>query len=1309
MRHHLSQLGAAWSCMLFLALGLIPQLSFAGVQVSYQLPTHGPLPQTYRVTLAIVDETKPDWIISQFTAGAVRTVTAENGGKFSETWDGLDDNFMPVPPGTYGLKGIYMPAAKWPVDGAAHSITPRYITSAEAWRALPGEAKTPVVVGDPVNSPIGDVDVGANGVGVFCYQYLENARNFYAANFNKPINYDQATPGYGSGGAAGGKAVATDGTSSWCSENEGFVFRTDGKKFGNEDGRFRKGVHMQEGQVTAMAAWRDEAAGKSFVYLAERGRLMRDEKHWHHPEESTHDMVNQIIVLDGDSAARLATVPVVEPLGVVARWGDRMWVLHKEGTDFAVSVARLKAGMPEPKLTLAFKLPAGIAPDDLEVDSHERIYIADAKANKVLQFSSSGKLLHSFGKLAVQRSGTYDPESFMSPEKLACWRDADGHDRLVVVERHGMDRVSEWNADDGRLVREWLSAQTYANAGYAVDPRHPEQFYIQGHGGWLMRFHVDYQTGEWRPEAVYPDVCTGRFEHHHFGFPRMFYRGDTRYLAWSRGNFIYREEGDRWLPSAAILTQGEGKERKRYIWHDANGDGQVQESEYLPHLTTPPMNPRYWGDSWLEDLSLIAIQEGSVDVWRLAPESFDAHGNPVYAVNGWKKLLTDPVLDARKQGTATATFGGNEIGDRFSSAWAMVAGSMQNGFYVNARGPDLGANFGAQQKLSRYVPDGKGGYELKWRVGRVALQGTANEGEVYGSIHVMAPIGGLITQVDQSRMGIVLYTADGLYVDTLFPDERRTGGNTMGPYNLPGEFFTGYAFANKDNGKVYFALGKTTPMIFEAEGWTAKGNPTRRLENVQKTVTIAASQIAGAPEFALAVRKQRSGGTTARVAQFAPLPGGGPALDGSMTGWEVCEPIAFAADAKQTVEVRCGFDPEHLYLRWHVRLGRKFDAKPLEPAERLFTHDREADTMSFYIQGDTEAKPAKNGNGRAGDARFVFGLFKDKEQVRPVALTMLPKWLGAGKPSPLTYQTPAGGAAAFEHVGLLSSAKLGHSLDADGEGFVISASIPRDSVAMLPAFEKELQTQVNFDVTFGGHNRVWWANADGSATRETYDEPTEARLYPGSWSQAKFEPMRGLPVRTWSIIGPFGFSKLTQLRHREDRNEITRTLVATSFPPEQGIDLQASFSGDQTRTRKSAHVLNWKSVSISGDIVSFDTALGWKGYEDEGSAYLVTWVHAPQAVSIRLKALDEHHGHHAVRIWINDQPLPAVHPKGQSAKDLHHSLDATQPVSLKAGWNKLLLRYDQVWGSNQVGLALDAAPEVLWSLKIAGTPPEAVK
>src|SRR5579875_2611162 len=63
-----------------------------GTPITYQLPTEGPLPRTYRVTLAITDPKNPDWIVSQFVTGAVRTVTAENQGKFTEYWNGLDDN-----------------------------------------------------------------------------------------------------------------------------------------------------------------------------------------------------------------------------------------------------------------------------------------------------------------------------------------------------------------------------------------------------------------------------------------------------------------------------------------------------------------------------------------------------------------------------------------------------------------------------------------------------------------------------------------------------------------------------------------------------------------------------------------------------------------------------------------------------------------------------------------------------------------------------------------------------------------------------------------------------------------------------------------------------------------------------------------------------------------------------------------------------------------------------------------------------------------------------------------------------------------
>jgi hypothetical protein len=1275
-----------------------------GVSVSYQLPEAGPLPQAYRITLAIVDPKNPEWILSQFARGVVRTVTAENQGRFSEVWNGLDDNFMPLPPGHYGVKGIYMPAAKWEVDGEYHSITPRYVTSASAWRSLPGEAKVPVVVGDPVNSPIGDVDVNAAGSAVFCYQYLENARNFFMADLTKPVAYEQATPGYNSGGAAGGKVVATDGISAWCAETEGFVFRTDGRRFGTEDGRYRKGVHQPEGFVSAMAAWRDEAAGKSIVYLAERGKLLRDPK-GHAPLEGTTEFANQIVALDGDTAAPLAHLAVTEPLGVVARWGDRLWVLHMEGAHFAVSFVELQAGIPNGPLQRAFRLPPDLQPSDMEVDSRGRVYLADAAANKVFQFSSTGSPLRTFGRLARQNPATYDPETFMSPEKLACWRDPAGKDRLLVVERQGPGRVSEWSADEGTLLREWLSAQTYSNAGYAMDPRNPSHLYIQGHGGWLLRFGIDYKTGRWRTEAVWPDVCTGRFEGQHFGFPKMFYRGDTRYLAWSRGHFIYRESGKHWLPSAALLSEGVGKERTYYMWYDANGDGKVQDEEYRAFPTEPPRGTlRYWGNSWLEDLSLVAIQEGSPDVWRLGPESFDMHGNPVFAPDGWKKLLTDPVLEARQKGTATALFGGNEIGDRFSSAWSMVAGSISEGFYLNARGPDISANFGAQQKLSRYVPDGKGGYRLAWRTGRVALQGTAAPGEVYGSIQVTAPIGGLVTQIDQSRMGVHLYTEEGLFVETLFPDQRKVGSEAAGIYTQPGEFFAGYSFANKDDGKVYLALGKVTPMIFEAEHWNVKGSPVKALHTVDQSVVLHASQIAAAPEFALAVRARRGGGTTARVALFAPLPGGGPRFDGSLDGWETCEPVMFQADESQKVEVRCGFDPLFLYLRWHLRLGRKFEPRPLEPAERIFTHDRAADTLSFYIQGDPNAAPPESSAGRPGDTRLVFGVFQDKDALRPAVLGMFPNWRGKGRSSPISYKTPAGGTAAFEHVGLLPAVKLAHQLDPDGAGYVLCAAIPRSELPALPSFNGAFRTQVNFDATTAGHNRFWWSNADGSASRETYDEPTEARFYPGSWAQAKFDAMESLPIRTWSAIGPFGFPKLQQLRHREDRDEITRALGGTVFPPEQEIDLNANYSGEQTQTRKGARTLKWKPAITSGDHLALESVLGWNGFENEGSAYLVSWVHAKEEATVRFKVHGEL-GHHAVRVWLNGQPLPSTFPKGQNASSLSHSIDPDLPVVLSPGWNKVLLRFDLVWGGSKIGLRIEAPSTVLWGLRFSGTPP----
>ena len=174
----------SWLTMLFVVLASVAVLAQPvgptkpGVPVAYQLPTDGPLPRTYLVTLAIVDAKNPDWIVSQFLRGEPRTVTTQNGGKFTDTWDGLDENIMPITPGTYAVKGIYMPAKLWDVDHEYHAVIPEFASGASSWLPTRQQAKLGEAFGgDPVGAPFGDLDVGPNGVAVFYWGYLENGTN----------------------------------------------------------------------------------------------------------------------------------------------------------------------------------------------------------------------------------------------------------------------------------------------------------------------------------------------------------------------------------------------------------------------------------------------------------------------------------------------------------------------------------------------------------------------------------------------------------------------------------------------------------------------------------------------------------------------------------------------------------------------------------------------------------------------------------------------------------------------------------------------------------------------------------------------------------------------------------------------------------------------------------------------------------------------------------------------------------------------------------------------------------------------------
>ncbi len=1278
----------------FFALLLGAQIGNADVPVSYQLPVAGPLPKTYRVTLAIVDAKNPNWIISQFAAGAARTVTAENGGKFSENWNGLDDNFMPVPPGDYAVKGIYMPAEKWQVDGEFHSITPRFAGGASPWLPAPADwQKGEPFGGDPVGAPLGDVAVGPNGVAVFYYTYLENGLNNPLIDLKKPLGPDQFVRAFNSGGAGGGPCAATDGETVWAYSTDGgpkYVYRADGKSFGKSEGANRGNSYLPDGWVTAMATARD-AAGKSLVFVAQRGKVIQPRPRDY--RESDTEFVDKITVHDGETGKVLAELPLARPQGL-AVLGDALFALHKSETGFVVSETKIPGGAWQ----RVFAVPQNIAPADLEVDAHGRFYLSDSAANKVFQLDQSGKVTRTFGHLSVQKPGAYDRETFMAPHKLATWTTAQGEDRLLVVEDAGPNRVSEWSAD-GKFVRDFMSLQTKANDGYAADPENPSHVYLPGQRGWLTRFKVDYTSGVWAVDAVWPFI-EDKAHVPDLDRVRLVRRNGQIYLCGRRSFNVYRLENERCVLSAAILQERKDNKITHALWHDANGNGRVDDGESEP-TQLPGGLLIYHGQNWMDDLSFLALNQGGRDLWRLAPANFDAQGNPVFKT--WQKVLSDPVFEARAANKADAVHGGNELAENFSSDWMGADGSLADGFWVQARGGrNFSANEGAQHKISRYVPDGKGGYKLLWRTGRTALQGIAQPGEMYGAMRIQRPMNGLISVVDQSRCGVLLFNADGLFVDAIFADGRKF--HNAGLYKQGGEFFAGALFSNKDNGKIYAAMGKYTPLLYEMQGWSLTQNPVKPLTTLQKTVTISAAQITAPPEIALSLR---GGAGTAKIARFSPALGG-PSLDGSLRGWESAEPVRFAADKDQSVEVRCLYDPQHLYLRWHARLSTKFEPKTLPPLERIFTHDQLADTLSFYVQGDVGAKPGGAATGRPGDARFVFGIFKNGgangDAVAPVALGMYPEWQGTGA-RPQVYRTPVG-QAAFAHAGPVSGAKLAHNIDADGKGFVLTAAIPRSAIPRLPLLAGSLRTQINFSATFGGHNKFWWANSDGSASRETFDEPTEARLYPGSWAPAQFAGLEdGVTVRNWLICGPFGGPGAEQFRadpngnlpgtNKNMKDAVREFCEAATYPPDdQKVDTKAVFTGEQLRGYwNDPREVRWKAAEIADldtRVVLGSGAQTW---------YAASWVYAPAATELEFQF--QSHPQTFLRWFLNGEAVKTGAYKGSDLVQV-----TSQTLNLRAGWNQIFLRgYCVGYPMFRAGLVLKGAEDKLWPLQFSATPP----
>lgn len=283
--------------------------SLQRVEITYQLPRESHI---YRVSIAIVKADNSDWIVRTLLSGGVREITMDNQGKFTETWDGLDDDGYPVRPGRYTWKGVYMPAVKWEIDNKYHTFIAKLAVAAGS-HMHPGqdEDTLPMIFQGVSTSPVNDVCATSDGKLLLCGEYIENGTNplFIDPELN---GIRQLLWGAPSGGIGGVNAGAADEDFAYIisgqAEND-FITRYDVRNggrlaFGTDRGTYMSGIcllpYVSPGvrdTAVSMAALKTKS-GKHYVYVP----LLK---------------AGKLIVLDGESGKILAEVPgLISPVAL---------------------------------------------------------------------------------------------------------------------------------------------------------------------------------------------------------------------------------------------------------------------------------------------------------------------------------------------------------------------------------------------------------------------------------------------------------------------------------------------------------------------------------------------------------------------------------------------------------------------------------------------------------------------------------------------------------------------------------------------------------------------------------------------------------------------------------------------------------------------------------------------------------------------------------------------------------------------------------------------------------------------------------
>lgn len=742
-------------------------------------------------------------------------------------------------------------------------------------------------------------------------------------------------------------------------------------------------------------------------------------------------------------------------------------------------------------------------PRHLAFDAQGRIYISDrGRSHQVKVFTPDGKPVRSIGIAGVPGIGRYEPKHLNNPNGIAI--DSQGH--LWVAEADNFPRrVSVWSSE-GELLRAFYGPTEYGGGG-VLDSRDANVFFYKG-----MEFTLDWKTGTDKLVRVFyrPDPLLSA----HFGpfspdYPRYpSERKGTRYftscythnpVSADHAAFIWRDDGEAGAKLVAAagdahhwaILHGEAfrtiwpegtnpaeqypnpDKQVFFLWSDKNNDGAPQPDEV--QMTKHGAK----GITVTNDLAFIVSRFGA-DTALFSPSSFTSKGVPTY---GLKHTRLGPA------GGQPASSGGDQT--LYADGWTMHSNAPQPFSNVG-----LGGGFKGEPRWS---------YPSPWPGLHASHEAAVPDrpGQVIGHTRLLGDCiqskAGPVFGMNGNMGNMYLFTADGLFVSTLFHDIRLRP-NWAAPVAVRNMDVTDVSLHDENfwpsmtqtpDGKVFVIDGARTSLV-RVDGL----DTLQRLP--EQTLTVTAHDIdksrAWFDRVELKRRQQRGAGMLT-----VSMRSSGPTIDGSTDDWPADTEWAFIDRRGTKANFNSNSRPyeasaavmvtsTHLFAAWRTTEKDLLNNSG-ETENALFKHGGCLDLM---LAADPDAKPDRT-EPAPGDQRLIITQVKGKTR----ALLYRAKVPGTAAPVP--FSSPH----RTIHIDVVSDVTNEVKLATNREGRY-EISVPLSVLHWQPRPGTIYRADIGLLRGANGQTtqRVYWSN---KATAITADVPSEAELTPRLWGKWKVQ------------------------------------------------------------------------------------------------------------------------------------------------------------------------------------------------------------